>query len=124
MSQPPSTAAPTPGPWTLTKTSFNKLAGSWFIGVKNERTGFYDYVAEIRPINSVVKEQSEANAHLIAAAPETAVERDRLVEALDGLLSLPVAKRMLAQLDKGIGTNTPDNAWQIARAVLSEARKP
>ncbi len=60
-------------------------------------------------------EESEANAHLIAAAPD-------LLEALELLIALPIAVKELQYLDKRIGTATENKAWLIARAAISKAK--
>jgi hypothetical protein len=45
-----------------------------------------------------------------------------LVAALEDLLALPVAKKELEYLDKGIGAATAQAAWLRARAALAKAK--
>jgi hypothetical protein len=69
-----------------------------------------------KPVARVIGDsaEAEANARLIASAPD-------LLEALKGLLELPEAKSALAVLDRGIGTKTINRAWLDARAAVAKA---
>ncbi len=117
--QPAQPAAPTPGPWTIMDGYKPGIdAGAYSIIIYGEDED------DDAGIHGVTANERLANARLIAAAPATAAERDRLVKALEGVLSLDIAKRALLFLDKGIGTSTPLNAWLIARAALAAARPP
>ena len=62
-------AQPTPGPWTVNE-----------IGIWAERHGYVAHIGCSGP-NPDRNARQRANAHLIAAAPDTAAERDRLVTA-------------------------------------------
>ena len=47
-------------------------------------------------------------------------ESEKLRGVIRDLLALPVAKKELGYLDKGIGTKTENAAWLRARAAASE----
>lgn len=66
-------SAPTPGPWHATLGQTTPLGEIWHVDREGETMGF---------IATLWSEAgaSEANARLVAAAPETAAERDRLRE--------------------------------------------
>ena len=62
-------AAHTPGPWSYLPPAKDE----------NRYIGWSIFSSEIEPVAEVtINANSEANARLIAAAPETAAERDRL----------------------------------------------
>lgn len=120
-------AAPTPGPWTLetVKTSCgicHKIGPfPWTDTEKNHACVYVDDRMAWKHGPELL-----ANAHLIAAAPETAAERDKLVEALEILVN-----ELEPWLDDGwkSGICLGDcanlhTAQRKARAALAEARKP
>ena len=90
----------TPGPWRIDKTRFDRTT------VFGDRPGWTDYpVANTgdsssnRPEEADLRDQQEANARLIAAAPE-------LLEALRAcrpLLNQPLAAQANAAIAKATG---------------------
>ena len=109
----------TPGPWSI------KIGARTFYIHGSEDTYI---IAEAH--RNYADPQRESNAQLIAAAPETAAERDRLkainaslVDALISMLNVEgaaVAGRDAAQAWKGL-----DVKWHFnkARAVLAKANE-
>ncbi|CUJ42077.1 hypothetical protein U2261_10510 [Achromobacter xylosoxidans] len=102
------TTSHTPGPWKV----FDTMVDGETYGIDGADGtavvyyGFRDTEDGIR---------KKADAFLIAAAPE-------LLQALQKLLDLQVAKKELEYLDKGIGTKTPNAAWLEARSAVAKAR--
>ncbi len=101
-------AEPTPGPWFVENHKIWHEGGlaciaEVFAGI----LGGSD--------SSDLSEAQEANARLIAAAPATAAERDRLVKALEDIVKGTHRCKSAGELF----------AWaqNIARAVLDEAQK-
>ncbi len=112
-------AEPTPGPWEVATHSGGDgheidiqkpNGGGWFLRLSP------GYAFAEFPDPEEVKAEFEANVRLIAAAPETAAERDRLVKALEDIVRGNQRCRTATQL----------MAWaqDIARTALAEARKP
>jgi hypothetical protein len=67
-------SAHTPGPWRAKKATVRGEVNEWYVTDD-------DGVAVIAScVTDIAGEPSEANARLIAAAPDTAAERDRLRE--------------------------------------------
>lgn len=75
MNQPPSPVAPTPGPWREGVSGNFRIYGPGNMG---RQSGI---IAEAYPIDNA--DIQRANVRLIANAPETAAERDRLVKDRD-----------------------------------------
>ena len=97
----------TPGPWTLQAgRSFKTASGEFYLSYGSDRYGnpnFRNFC------------ELDANARLIAAAPETAAERDRLkadkaelVEWLDACLGM-------------VRGESPPN-WDGIRAAIAKAK--
>lgn len=118
----------TPGPWSAIKVYSDAVSvvdAGGFELVETENIAILSEYS--KKLNISHWEQSEdayrvlndeeqaANARLIAAAPE-------LLQALQKLLDLQVAKKELEYLDKGIGTKTPNAAWLEARSAVAKAR--
>lgn len=93
----------TPGPWKATRSNPAEGYDCWLI-TANHRNNFEKYLATVAGGAST----SEANARLIAAAPE-------MFEALQNILLCP------AILDELNGDNETNNAVAKARAALSKA---
>ena len=69
-------AQPTPKPWIATKAgSYEFYKFEWYVDGDGE------------DVESVAIVNGEANARLIAAAPETAEQRDQMLEALEAVES-------------------------------------
>ena len=108
----------TPGPWQATRVN-----GGITIGSKGER------VAWLADIHGAHKRQ-EAHARLIAAAPETAQERDRLravnaelVEALEILVTNAILHADPRPIRRGTDCFlVPMDDIDTARAALEKAR--
>ncbi len=101
--QPPATAAPTPGPW---RVELMKRTTGWLIhGPQGESITDGPIWTE-----SFAKE-SRANAHLIAAAPDLLVALEAFTEAMD--MHLGHAHEVAIC-----------NADDQARAAIAKARKP
>ena len=115
---------PTPGPYHISKSSNGPIA---------VQSSSNEVIARCFGINK------SANARLIAAAPETAAERDRL-KAINAEL-LEALSQMLARSECAVSTareyaknwwnSDADNAWadeqeffnNLARAAIAKARK-
>jgi len=107
----------TPGPWTIdgsVRTSIN--AGTKHIALAN----FYN---SVEPEFNVSGEEHEANARLIAAAPELLAALDELVDALTAGYVPQQDGRMLkearALIAKAEGTPTP-NSTTLLSAVSAK----
>lgn len=109
----------TPGPWSFQKD---------YLTVYSSSTGKTQAIAKVLfslPHNAaspcVPRDQAESNVHLIAAAPETAAERDRLKAINAELLE---ALEIIASQSSGIpgSTNRADCMAAIARAAIAKAR--
>lgn len=90
----------TPGPWQ--QGGFGTIYGPGITPNTGPQLETATCVCKVEPTNGhmrfVDSEQAKANARLIAAAPETAAERDRLKEINKELLDL--AKEALNQLEE------------------------
>ena len=100
----------TPGPWKLfTTPDGGRIVGIGDVnaeGVTDCGFGLWRDGPEMM-----------ANAQLIAAAPD-------LLEALEGIMGLTVIGDKIKQLDKGIGTATPDGLTLLeALATRAKARQ-
>ncbi len=82
-STPDAAAAPTPGPWTHYDDSDSRFARAH----RHQIAALGKTIAHIYCTNGQ-EDEDYANARLIAAAPETAAERDRLVEALKNIAQI------------------------------------
>ena len=111
-------AKPTPGPW---RVELMKRTTGWLIhGPQGES------ITDGPIWTESFAAESKANAYLIAGAPETAAERDKLLDVLELALSA---------IDNSLRSAGPSTAGFIAtrklmalaqtqgRAVLDEARK-
>lgn len=109
------TSKHTPGPWRFepeTKT-IRSVPKNYWLASMNSWDGAVDH---------------DANAALIAAAPETAAERDKLRDALQSLRGLPdvmvaaqragVRDAMLAALD-GTGPSEADKLRETNKELLA-----
>ncbi len=113
-------AQPTPGPYEYHNTSIN--GHFWLISAampvqrKTAISGSRIRVAEIKHWGDKEPGESKANAKLLAAAPATAAERDRL----------KVALKDIVRGNRRCKSPGEVMAWaqDLARAVLDEARKP
>lgn len=112
----------TPGPWTFGPcyVEAGKPFGYYVNGPKSEADEYGITERICTTPNVRWGERQIANARLIAAAPETAAERDRLreinqelIEALAGLID-PHGDMYCGEC--------PMEPQQIARAVLAHAR--
>lgn len=103
------TTTHTPGPWRI-----GKCYGAVVADVP-VNAGLDNDHAEAYGGHLIAESIAVCNRPLIAAAPE-------LLEALQRLLDLPVAKEELRYLDRGIGTATPNAAWMEARAAIVKAK--
>ena len=82
----------TPGPWHL------EVGEDGPPVVKDDNGEFVTYLSETRYHDGRHDQEAEANARLIAAAPQTAAERDRLREVNAELLAALKAMFRAAEL--------------------------
>ena len=114
----------TPGPWILAP---EKYQGQYVIhidkpqGDENMATFIALVLDAGEPMTTYIsnEEEARANAHLIAAAPETAAERDRL-KAVNAQLLDPL-KAALAPFDNN-QTRNPDGFSVGEPSWVSQAR--
>ena len=110
----------TPGPWVVGDLTTNMGTAIWASHQEVTSNG-YKYTPKIAdvPFGTTPKETEEmaANANLIAAAPETAAERDRLreinavlLEATEHLISVLDAANLLHLSD---GVHLGKTSWYI-----------
>jgi len=110
----------TPGPWFTTDGIYNEIKAL----SKRGKTWVIARITAAR----VGHDEARANANLIAAAPETAAERDRLRKVNDELLeALMEAEAGLefAGADKepeGQFVPAPTLALRIVRAAIAKAK--
>ena len=98
----------TPGPWTLGPVEPAEISkGHWITH------GSYKGV-----IGILGGSPSEANAALIAAAPETAAERDRLRESNGAMLEA------LKAVVLAVANNPIGGPWEQVAAAIEEATVP
>ena len=87
------TAQHTPGPWELIETQHKKIISSWHVKVGEHQIPVHPYKriwSEDRTQSGlVIDHQHMADARLIAAAPETAAERDELLRVLQFVATDP-----------------------------------
>ncbi len=115
----------TPGQWVVFDGYNPGIdAGDYTIIVFGERDDDYG-------INGATKGERLANARLIAAAPETAAERDRLVEVLrDAVKAFDNGAVQIKSAEIDVGDpDIPPHPWHegwisLARAAIANARKP
>ena len=106
----------TPGPWRVRpERDFDDIIALSIVDANENEIAYLDamYYDDV---------DLYANAHLIAAAPETKEQRDELLEALEKLL--PMARYMGWRLD---GYPLPDNsslgvAVKKAEAAIAKAK--
>ncbi len=108
----------TPGPWPIEKTGDGKriLVG---VGLIDGPRG-YD-VAEVYS-DDCDWDEAEANAHLIAAAPELADATARLIAAFDELRSVTNAERIVTGRSDSQLRDDSNKAIADLRAALARAR--
>ena len=99
---------PTPGPWYATTLTHD---GETYSHVQSASINEDNYVARV----DVMDEQGEANAALIAAAPETAVERDRLRQVNEAMLEA------LKAVVLAVANNPTGGPWEQVAAAIAAA---
>lgn len=109
----------TPGPWTLKESG----DGKW-IQIYGNGAEPHQNIAEVRRDDFIsVEEDGDEptyNAALIAAAPETAAERDRLKEINAGLLG--ALKEIVIKLNTDLPVSCgPDEIHKIAETAIAKA---
>ena len=82
----------TPGPWKAV-TAYDQDDGTLYFQVFETRTGDRAGICTSQEMH-LSREEMAANAHLIAAAPETKEQRDELLDACESLV-----RRMEATFD-------------------------
>ncbi len=123
IDQPPSTAAPTPGPWeACERGAYSDFDGNSRVILGSDR--------RIAVVQHSGTPEDEANTLLIAAAPETAAERARLVVVNEGLVALlqealPHVEAMANSLTIMTGpiVGPVDRLASEIQTALDEARK-
>lgn len=90
------TAKHTPGPWTVYHENGSLGSGGHYGVEAGDLPGRFKTIA-VCAHGSVEKPEQRANAALIAAAPETAAERDRLRESNAELLAALVEARSVLE---------------------------
>ena len=113
-------AAPTPGPWHVSKAGYHTIFNDDEVIVAD-----CDSLDPRHP----PADQIEANARLIAAAPATAAERDRLLAVNEGLVGAlaearPVVFNAIDPIDQSAKHETRRRILAVVDAALAEARKP
>ncbi len=119
----PDAAAATPGPWEVSINPKWTPHDEWAISreITIRPVGEHPHGLWVADCGLSVDPEHMANARLIAAAPETAAERDRLVE---GLVEIEASSSCYCARDvdgQRLGCKCP---ICVARATLSNARKP
>ncbi|MBL4766313.1 MAG: hypothetical protein JKY94_01070 [Rhodobacteraceae bacterium] len=125
-------ATHTPGPWEFLPSDHYGYAALWNPETREEIlvTGGLNDGDE--PITWMGEELSEANARLIAAAPETSTERDALLavnaEMLEALRMADAAMNHMGDLLNANDISTPEGialatlAFEAVEAVLTSAK--
>ena len=93
----------TPGPWTLKKAAVRSATGRVVARIPAlNADDYYLGKRETPPIDSLALQlQRESNAALIAAAPETAAERDRLRQVNEVMLeALKAVESEITRLER------------------------
>ena len=99
---------PTPEPWGITKSETPEFYNNeWYVDGAGE------------DVESVAIVNGEANARLIVAAPETAEQRDELLEALEGI----VAASRKGKCIEGCGGHTTGLCSRLCRQVAAAIAK-
>lgn len=122
-------ARPTPGPWHVYEAKH--IDGEYWasicydgggpitdiVGAEGNHTKYFQPVAGMKYLVTPVAEQ-RANARLIASAPDTAAERDRLLAALEKVDTLAQAKT-----NSGTNARTIWAIKKIAHAAIAGAKQ-
>ena len=113
----------TPGPWKVEPfvQSINGYPDWHSFTVRHDRTNVH--IATVGDVDRYYEQNNQANAEMIAAAPETAAERDQLRDVNADLLAAlewAVARIIVAnhEGDPILSALLPD-----ARAAIEKARK-
>ena len=120
----------TPGPWrAVIEQKQPQILYRGLICTIEHGDGYKAVVTDGKQETSW-KNEWEANAHLIAAAPETAAERDRLKEAnADLLAALEVAYELMAKVEESAVEHTlydgrPVEEWcNQANAAIAKSKE-
>lgn len=101
----------TPGPWEIHSTPLTGAAGIYAPWPKSEPH---------RNRIAILANSNDADARLIASAPELLRQRDELLEAAEGLVASlgPIIERVAA----GIAPGTTSPALERLRAAIASAK--
>ena len=107
----------TPGPWEVEPfvQSINGYPDWHSFTVRHDRTNVH--IATVGDVDRYYEKDNEANARLIAAAPETAAERDQLRDINADLLAA------LESLEKMTSDLPLPSVHNVIRAAIEKARK-
>ncbi len=108
----------TPGPWNACELTGNRYP--WAVGVRTDQCDTMQ-----TPIcfveQSHIVGRGGANARLIAAAPETARQRDELLAALKAMMAMADRGPKPRKLDDaGTWRENDKLAWSLARAAIAK----